>query len=153
MFKKITPIVKAITQRKLPSIRRGAQRGVAIIEGAVVISLVLLLLLGTMEMGRLWMGFNLLTHAVREGARLAVVTPNLQLDDVAVINRINTLLHSGGLADAAPCPGEVSIVTPPVPGERTVRVCARVDFTPVTAMIFGSTTPIPLRATALARHE
>ena len=139
-----------------------ARRGSILVEGALVIPLMLLLLFGVMEVGRAFMGFNLLTHAVREGARLAVVLPSLQVDDGAVVNRINTVLRDGGFPAVVPpligcSPGHFVSFVPPSAGTglqgTVICVNAQVNFVPVTAMIFGSTAAIPLRAAVSTSHE
>lgn len=136
--------------------RNGKGRGgTALIEAAVVLPVLILLLLGIMEVGRALMTYNLLTRAVRAGTRLAVVDPELEDDDPAVLDRISSLVKDGGATVAEsevrftggqPEPGD------PLRGEM-VRVSARVDFVPAVSMVFGSSATIPLRAQVIARHE
>ncbi len=118
-------------------------------EGALVISLFVLLPLGLMEVARAFMSYNLLTHALREGARLAVVTPSLQPNDPSVVNRITTLLNNGGVTPAF---ASVTFIPPATRG-TLVGVSAQVNFGPVAAIVFGSTVAIPLQAEITARHE
>jgi Flp pilus assembly protein TadG len=54
--------------------RQRDRRGVTSLEVAISISLLLTLLLGVMDYGRLTMTKNLMDNAAREGARLAVVS-------------------------------------------------------------------------------
>jgi Flp pilus assembly protein TadG len=51
-------------------------RGLAIVEFALVMPLLLLLVLGVIEFGRLWNVRHVLTDAAREGTRVAVVNNN-----------------------------------------------------------------------------
>jgi hypothetical protein len=67
------------------------RRGATIVEAAFVINICLALLLGMLDFGRVLMTRSLLNNAVREGARLAVVSTNsLSVNDVraAVIHRL-----------------------------------------------------------------
>lgn len=135
---------------------RGSRRaGVAMIEAAGVTLLLILLMLGIMEVARALMTYNLLTRAVREGARLAAIKPDLAVGDSQVLSRISTLLADGGAAVAE---SEVSFIgsapnpNDPLRGEM-VRVRARVDFLPAVSMVFGSGAAIPLQAQVIARHE
>lgn len=56
-----------------PANRRG--RGQALIEMALVVVLFATLTMGVIEFGRAWMIGNMITHAARDGARAAAVTP------------------------------------------------------------------------------
>lgn len=134
---------------------RGSRRaGVAMIEATGVLLLLLLLLFGVMEVGRALMTYNLLTRAVREGARLAAIKPDLTIGDSAVLGRISTLLADGG---AVVKESDVNFIgnTPP-PGDplrgEMVRVRASVEFVPAVSMVFSSAA-IPLQAQVIARHE
>jgi Flp pilus assembly protein TadG len=57
-------------------LRFGSQRGQALVEIALVIVFLMLLLVGTVEFGRAWMVVNMITHALRDGARSAAVVPS-----------------------------------------------------------------------------
>ena len=135
---------------------RGAGRGrtgTAMIEAAVVLPILIVLLLGIMEVGRALMTYNLLTRAVRTGARLAVVTPDLEQNDLRVLGRINDLLDDGGATAAS---SEMAFIgDPPSPGEsqRGLMLCVRaeVDFVPAVSILqWGNH---QLRAQVVARHE
>ena len=129
-------------------------RGVALIEASVVLGMLILLLLGIMEVGRALMAYNLLTRSVRAGARLAVVTPDLQQDDPRVVSRINDLLDDGGVT-ASSGPQVRFVGGLPDPGDPQrglmIRVDAETDFVPAVSMVFSGL--IPLRAQVVARHE
>lgn len=75
--------------------RSTKRRGVAMVEMAIVLPLLLLLLVGIMEMGRVVMIYQILTNATREGARLAVVPGT---SDATVLNACNTYLDRGGIS-------------------------------------------------------
>jgi len=57
------------------------QLGVAIIEFALIIPILLILVMGTIEFGYIFNGYIILTGAAREGARVAVVGKVDEIDD------------------------------------------------------------------------
>jgi len=57
--------------------RFGGVRGQSALELALILPILLMLVLGIAEFGRAWMTLNVLTGAVREGARIASVTPDI----------------------------------------------------------------------------
>ena len=97
------------------------------------------------------MDYNLLTHAVREGARLAVVTPSLQINDAKVLNRIKNVLQQGGLSLKN---GNVVYIQPLRTGQL-INVSGTVDFSPVTLFWWpvGPSPTIPLTSMVITRYE
>jgi Flp pilus assembly protein TadG len=69
--------------------RRSHQRGVAAIEFALVASLFFTILIGIMEMGRVFFYWNSAAEATRLGARIAVVC---DLNDAEIKARMQTIL-------------------------------------------------------------
>jgi Flp pilus assembly protein TadG len=55
--------------------RREGQRGQALTEMGIIAVLFVFLVMGVIEFGRAWMVANVITHAARDGARAAAVTP------------------------------------------------------------------------------
>jgi Flp pilus assembly protein TadG len=74
------------------------ERGVAIVEMAVVLPLFILLILGTIEAGWLLAQTNSINHGAREGARLAAVNynPNVGTNDV-----LDTMCDRMGIASSS----------------------------------------------------
>lgn len=70
-------------------LRRRRSRGVAAVEFALVASLFLLLLIGTMEVARVLFLWNSANEATRLGARVAVVC---DVDSSAVLARMRSIL-------------------------------------------------------------
>lgn len=73
--------------------RRG-ERGSQLIEFALVFPMLLLVMLGIIDFGLLFQRYEVLTNAVREGARVAVL-PGYGATDVQ--NRVAQYLTAGGL--------------------------------------------------------
>jgi Flp pilus assembly protein TadG len=54
---------------------RRSERGQALVETGIVVVMLVTLVMGTIEFGRAWMISNMITHAARDGARLAATWP------------------------------------------------------------------------------
>jgi len=121
------------------------------VETALILPLCLMMLYGILEVGRAWFTYNLLTHAVREGTRLAVVTPALQTDDEAVLSRMDGLLNTGGLV-ATRRSVQLNALQG---GVRMVRVAAGVQFVPLVEMVWSKRGgfQIPLRVEMESVYE
>ena len=74
-----------------------SERGVALLEVALTLPILLLVAIGIFEFGRAYQTFQILTNAAREGARIAVLPG---IDDDAVEERVQEYLAAGQLADA-----------------------------------------------------
>ena len=128
------------------------RRGSVLVETALVFPVWVMLILGIIDGGRAWFSYNLLTHAVQEGTRLASVRPALQLNDAAIAQRIQDLLQNGGLQASNV---EVDFVTP-LRATRTIRVRATVNFEPVAAALLWSGNAglvIPMKAELQTQYE
>lgn len=127
-------------QRRSAGIAR--QRGVAMVEFAIVLPVVLLIMFGVTELGSAMLRYNTLTKSVQDGARHAAAfaqlgTAGSVLIDAALANEIRNLVIYGetqggttplldGLSAAeieisVPAPGQVRVVAtyPYVPGFGT----------------------------------
>jgi len=124
------------------------ESGVALIEFAFVLPILLVLAMGMLDFGRAFHTKSLLDQAAREGARVAVVTtPDLDI----VEDRVNAVLASGGIA-----PTSVTVVGPDASNMVTVTVNATFTFiTPgVFALVggdYGNT--IPMAGQTVMRFE
>ncbi len=88
--------------------RHRNQRGTSTLEFIVVLPTLLLVVFAIAELSRVWLTFNIVTTAVREGVRAAAVTD--PFDANAAVARINTVLGAANLTAnsitvtcAAPC--------------------------------------------------
>jgi Flp pilus assembly protein TadG len=112
------------------------EKGQSILELALILPVMMMLIFGITEFGRAWMTMNVLTGAVREGARVASVTPNLASNRQVVIDVV-----TGLLADANLEPAYV-VIRPEPSMDNMVQVTAAVNFffTPVLFVkhIFGT---------------
>src|SRR5437762_9165133 len=74
------------------------QRGAALIETAITIPLVVLVSVAIFEFGRAYQTWQVLTNAVREGARVAVL---IDQTDATVTSTVRNYLTAGQLPNAA----------------------------------------------------
>jgi Flp pilus assembly protein TadG len=124
------------------------ESGVALIEFAFVLPILLVLAMGMLDFGRAFHTKSLLDQAAREGARVAVVTS----PDVDIVeSRVNAVLASGGIV-----PTSVTVVGPDPANMVTVTVNATFTFiTPgVFALVggdYGNT--IPMAGQTVMRFE
>jgi len=104
------------------------QQGLAIVELAILLPLLLLILFGVAEFGRAWYLTNTLTNAAREGARRASISsadPTADPARAAVVERIS---------ESCPFPidpGNVAITStnsPPQHGTDTITVTISYPF-------------------------
>jgi Flp pilus assembly protein TadG len=131
----------------LAALKRTHERGQAVIELALVLPLLLIVVFGITEFGRAWMTMNVLTSAAREGVRLAVVTA----PDIDAVNaRVETVCDAARIN-----PTSIEVVGPdPLDVSRQVSVTVEANFQVVTGNVLGPFSgTIPLRATAVMRHE
>lgn len=120
--------------------RAGSQRGQSVVEMALLLPAFLLLVLGMLDLGRAVYTYNVLSNAVRDGSRVAIVDSNT---NAAVIQAVQQSAVGVNLSAA-----NVTISGARTPGS-TVTVSALFVFQPVTPLIQGIVgTAIQLRASS-----
>jgi Flp pilus assembly protein TadG len=127
---------------------RHPQAGVALIETAFILPLLLVLCMGMLDFGRAFHMKSVLDQAAREGARIAVVTSP---DPDLVTAKVNEVLASSGVAATS-----VQVTGPNAAKMVTVTVTATFTFvTPgVFALVngdYGNT--IPMSGQTVMRFE
>ncbi|WP_175693706.1 TadE/TadG family type IV pilus assembly protein [Burkholderia ambifaria] len=75
--------------RPSPLSRRRAQRGSTIVEFALIASILIMLLIGIFEFGRVMFYWNTASEAIRLGARTAIVC---DVNAAGVVKRVRSLL-------------------------------------------------------------
>lgn len=131
------------------------QRGQALVEMAILLPILLVLLVGVVELGRAWNVRQVLTHAAREGARIAVVpagTGEGALDAV-------TLRLQDAAVDADECDIDIEGIDGGAGTATTVTVSCPYRFlflAPIVPLIDGDGSipgTMTLTATATMRNE
>ena len=120
------------------------QQGQSLVEFALLLPMLVVILFGTVEFGRLWMTMNVLTGAAREGARVAAVTaPNTAQVQTAV----NNVLSGASITGAT-----ITVVGPNAANNVTVTV--RINYNVLTGTIVpGISRTLQLTRTASMRWE
>ena len=113
---------------------RGNTRGNALIEFALVLPVLLLVLFGITELGRMIMTTNVLNTASREGARLAAVSS--MSDSLSVRARVTEVLSAAKIEPS-------SIAAEYDVASHSVKVQVTTDF----KILSRSVLPVPLRGT------
>ena len=141
--------------------RIGSERGVALLETAFTIPLLLLVAVAIFEFGRAFETWQVMTNAAREGARVAVL-PNPAAG--AIEARVQQYLEVGALEHPETATVAVDRNVPIDIGGTTAsasRVTVTFPFSfivlqPVASLIVNGTTlgsPINLTTSALMRNE
>ena len=89
----------------------GRKRGQSLVELALVLPLMLLIMLGTIDVGRMFFGYIRVTNAVREGAGYGAHVPD---DTAGIKQRITT--HATDIASS-----QVTVTSGPAP---TILTCS-----------------------------
>jgi Flp pilus assembly protein TadG len=132
------------------------RRGVAIIEFAIILPLLLLIVVGTMEFARALNIKQVVVNSAREGARIVALPPGSQSNETLVRDRVDDYLTSNGL--------DLSLRTvtiqgidgaPGTVGEVTVAYQYTFDFFGGIASMFGGSDPgtVTLTSTSRMRNE
>ena len=138
-----------------------SEKGAALLEAAMTIPLLLLVAIGTLEFGRAYQTWQVLTNAAREGARIAVL-PN-QTSSV-VVQRVRDYMQNGQLpryATASVSVNSSATITVNGVAESASQVTVDYPFNfivlqPVARLVTPSTSlgsAITMRAEAVMRNE
>lgn len=123
------------------------KRGQALVELALVLPLLILLIMGMMEFGRIFHSYLLITNASREGARTGIIGET----DTGIKTRVKDVAVSLGLTDP-----QITITPAQSSRVRGVPLTVKVDYsvnliTPVLDVVVPN--PFPLSATTTMRVE
>lgn len=141
--------------------RLAGERGSALIETALTLPLLLLISIGIFEFGRAFQTWQVLTNAVREGARVAVL-PGTPPDNVQA--RVRTYMQAGQLPEADSASVDVTTSTIAMGSENTnastVTVVYPFNFVvlnPVARLVVGNSNlgaaPISMTVSSVMRNE
>src|SRR2546427_6259762 len=85
-------------RERLPSLARGA----AVVEFAIVLSLMLLITAGIFEFSRAFQYYDALAKATRDGARYMSAAPKATISSIAVSNAKDLVVAAANTANLAP---------------------------------------------------
>ncbi|MBJ6725733.1 TadE/TadG family type IV pilus assembly protein [Geomesophilobacter sediminis] len=128
------------------------EKGSALVEMAISITLLLLILFGTIEFGRVMYMRNTLNLAAREGARLASVTP-APIDEAKIQARVTQLAPFANVqATTSTSTGGITTACPPGT-DCTVTVQVTCPFNTVVPQLIPQLNNINLTTQATMRWE
>ena len=140
--------------------RGRSERGQALLETAITLPILLLVSVGIFEFGRAYQTWQILTNAVREGARVAVL-PNP--DPGAVEARVRQYMNAGDLPNAASATVAVDATTISIGAGTAAASQVTVNYPfqfmvmqPVVRLVTPDSTlgaPLTLTASAVMRNE
>jgi Flp pilus assembly protein TadG len=139
----------------------GSDRGTALIEAALTLPILLLVMVGIFEMGRMFQTWEVVSNAAREGARLAIL-PSTTTSTVS--GAVHSYMTNGQLSNADSASVAVDKASSYVANGVTVSASlVTVDYPfdfmvlgPVARLVQPSSTngqSITMRATAIMRNE
>jgi len=139
--------------------RPGNQRGTSTLEFIVVLPTLLLIFLASLELSRAWLTANIATNAVREAARVGVVTPppdpnNPSFDNGPAMTRMSEVLAAANLTAASSAVTCSSAACPP---DSQVEASVTINFRTVVPLflpVLGTPAdPLVLQQRARMRRE
>lgn len=136
-----------------PRRRECNQRGTSTLEFILLVPLLLLVFFGIVELSRAWHNVNILTTAVREGARVGSVTPTGAgdvFDPSAALARIDQILAAANLLTGAT--RSVTCATPCVP-DSEVRADISVTFETRVPLVLPMLDSLTIQQSASMRYE
>ncbi len=83
---------------RLPALRRAKERGATLVEAALVFPILILIVMGTLEIGLAFKDYLTVSYISREGARLGALAGDDPAADCAILRGIGGLATSGDLA-------------------------------------------------------
>lgn len=136
-----------------PRLQRFDEHGLAAAEFAILLPVLLTIVLGTIEFGRIMYGREIVTNAAREGARAGIVQgpPKRTAGEITTI--ANTYLTNTGI-------GTGSVTFTPTgagganPTNLTVTATYNYPFLfPYIPTVLGIANPLPITTQVVMRHE
>jgi 3-hydroxyisobutyrate dehydrogenase-like beta-hydroxyacid dehydrogenase len=132
-------------QTRRVGLRGRGQRGQSVIEFAFILPLLLILVFGITELGRMLMRTNVLTQAAREGARAAAVG----VDSASAVTRVEEILTAAGI-DAADNP---VVYIEPADANGMINVIVTCDFDVIPGQLLPFSGTLTLRGASAMRKE
>jgi Flp pilus assembly protein TadG len=136
--------------------RLSDRRGVALVEFALVVPLLLLIGFGTLEFARALNIYQVVVNSAREGARIVALPPGSQSNETLVRDRIDDYLESNGLDLGKRTVGIAGIDgAPGTVGEVTVSYDYTFEVFGGIVELFGGSDPgtVALHSTSRTRNE
>jgi Flp pilus assembly protein TadG len=129
------------------------ERGAVAAEFAILLPVLMLIVFGTIEFGRLMYGREIVTNATREGARYGIVAQAPPVSSAAMITQATTYLTATGIN-----PAHVTFSAPACCGATGTPVTLAATYNyhwliPYIATVIGAPSPLPISIATTMRHE
>lgn len=132
--------------------RKRGVRGAVAVELAAVLVLLVLLMIGFINASAAWRMKHVLTKASREGARIASVTPNLQVDDPVVLQVADEVMQKNGI-NPETAQRSVSFEAPLESGDP-ITVTVKLQFEPIVGgSLLKGGQPLLLGVSSVMRYQ
>jgi len=130
--------------------RFGNTKGTSILEFLVVFPFIMFIFLVGIELSRAWMTANIAQNAVREGVRVAVVTPAANNPINTGQNKINNLLSISSMTIVS---GPTVTCTPSCVQDAQVTGSVTVQFQTLFPLFLPQIGTYTIRQTSTMRYE
>ena len=135
--------------------RLGNQRGTSTLEFIVVLPTLLIIFLASLELSRAWLTANIATNAVREAARVGVVTPppdpnNPTFNNGPALTRMTEVLDAANITAASMSVTCSSTTCPP---DSQVEASVTINFETVVPLFLPMLDQLVLQETVRMRRE
>ena len=129
------------------------ERGAVAAEFAILLPVLMLIVFGTIEFGRLMYGREIVTNATREGARYGIVAQAPPVSSAAMITQATNYLTGTGVST-----GSVTFSAPACCGATGTPVTLSAIYRypwliPYIPTMLGLPSPFPISITTTMRHE
>ncbi|MBU0517106.1 MAG: pilus assembly protein [Proteobacteria bacterium] len=133
--------------------RRGTcdERGVAAVEFALILPLLLILMFGIVEFGLAWYSKQVVTNASREGARAGIVWQEPKMSDSEITAVVQNYLTQSGFTQ--PVTVTVTGAGGPSGDPLSVRVSHNYQFNVLPGFVASVTGQVTIQSTTVMRHE
>ncbi len=136
-----------MSRLRQPSSFRSRRRGSSMVEFALVFLVFLLMVAGTLEIGRAVWAYNTLAHAARQGARFAMIRGS---QNPATADQVRTVVRNAAVGLD---PNQITVTTTWPSGVargNEVRVAVRYTMPLVTGQLLLRSAQMPLGANTRA---
>ena len=121
--------------------KQDRQSGQAVVELALMLPILILILVGILDLGRIFEAQVTITNAAREGARWAIDHPS---DSSGISSHVSAEATAGGFSPVITNPGGLGGSS-----GSPITVTVTYSFTMLTTNIFAGVSTIPIQSSAV----
>jgi len=140
-------------QHMKKTIGKWNERGSVAVEFALILPMLLALVFGMIDFGRLLYTYETINNAAREGARVGIKMRAVPVTDAEITTQINTLIDGSQLADSSHATVAINRVAVGTSTNLQVGVQYNFGFLVANALIPGLPQTRVMNATSIMRME